>query len=133
MRVVKPLVLALCLLALPAGVLAESWKQITNDMFIDTSSVTRSYGAVHVSVKYILDKDDGARVQKTLNAKVRPQYAIQRKNFYCNDRQVSTAYYSYYADKDTVLASGTLKTPQKTDVNPGSRIEPVFDFACPQR
>jgi len=121
------------LLASPAPSFAESWKQLSADMFVDTASQTRSYDAVNVNVKYLYDKDDAARLQKTFKSKVAPQYSVQRKSFFCNTGKVSTATYTYYSSAGAVIASGTIPSPQKTDVVPESRIEPVFDHICKQR
>ncbi len=122
-----------CLLASPASCLAESWKQLSADMFVDTASQTRSYDAVNVNVKYLYDKEDAARLQKTFRSKVPPAYSVQRKSLFCNSGKVSTATYAYYSSAGAVIASGTFPSPQKTDVAPESRIEVVFDHICRPR
>lgn len=133
MRTLHCIAMTLCLLAIPCVSFGESWKKLSGDMLIEPGSITRSFDAVHANVKYIYDKEDGARLQNTFKSKVRPQSSVQRKNFYCNERKVSTSSYTYYAEPGTVISTGSIKTQQKTDVQPGSRIEVVFDFVCTQR
>ncbi len=130
MRSLSSIAIGLCLLASPALSLGASWKQLSADMFIDPASVMRSRDAVHANVKYTYDAEDSARLQKTFKSKARPQHSVQRKNFYCNTRMVSTTNYTYYAADGTVIATGSIQTQQKTDVQPGSRIEAVFDDVC---
>ncbi|MDQ7836226.1 MAG: hypothetical protein RDU24_12660 [Humidesulfovibrio sp.] len=133
MRHLTALAIALCVLASPAVSAGESWKQLSGDMFIDTSSIVRSFKSVHADVKYLYDKADGARLQKTFRSKLMPQHSIQRKNFYCNNREVSTSAYKYFAADGTVLATGSISEQKKTPVVPESRIEVVFDYVCQQR
>jgi len=133
MRHLSAALIGLCLLASPALSLGASWKQLSADMFIEANAITRSRDAVHANVKYLYDKDDGARLQKTFKSKVKPAHSVQRKNFYCNNRMVSTSSYTYYAEDGTVLAAGNIQTQQKTDVVPGSRIEVVYEYACQPR
>jgi len=130
MRLPSSIAAGLCLLAVPTLSLGASWEQLSPDMFIDPASVARSRDARHVNVKYLYDDEDGARLQKTFKSKARPQHSIQRKNFYCNSRMVSTSTYTYYAADGTVIATGSIQDQLKTDVQPGSRIEVVFDHVC---
>lgn len=133
MRRPATIIALLCLMASPAPCFAESWKQLSADMFVDTASQTRSYDAVNVNVKYLYDRQDAERLQKTFKSKVPPQYSVQRKSFFCNSGKVSTATYTYYSSAGAVIATGTIPSPQKTDVMPESRIEVVFDHICKQR
>jgi len=133
MKRLSALALALCVLASPAVSAGAAWKELSADMAVDTSSIARSFNAVHADVKYLYDKADAARLQKTFQSKLAPQYSIQRKNFYCNNTEVSTSAYKYFAADGTVLATGSLSSPKKTAVVPESRIEVVYDFVCRQR
>ncbi|MBU1230684.1 MAG: hypothetical protein KKA55_10675 [Proteobacteria bacterium] len=133
MNRLSALAVALCLLASPAVSAGASWKQLSADMYIDTSSLGRGFSFSYADVKYIYDKADAARLQKTFKSKLAPQHSIQRKNFFCNNREVSTSAYKYFAADGTILATGSISEQKKTAVVPESRIEVVFDFVCQQR
>jgi len=133
MNRLSALAVALCVLASPAVSAGASWKQLSADMYVDTSSMGRSFNSVYADVKYLYDKADAARLQKTFTSKLAPQHSIQRKNFYCNTMEISTSAYKYFAADGTVLATGSISSPKKTGVVPESRIEVVYDFVCQQR